>query len=353
MTASSSEAAVKIEKLKKDNYVTWAANIEQVLKLKIYWEAVCAPPGDMEIALNNKEKLRSRSELTAVLQVSSEGDDILRLKEAARIELAALDWARKDEVVLATLHLNVAAIHHATFRVSKTARAAWTALKELFRSRNMACSMDMRRRLATIQKRSDEGMIECINRGTMLRYELGRLGHEQTEGVLLGALLSGLPKTNAMTVELLESGEIPSLRVTTERLMAAEVKRLGMADKAHVIHPVAYAAGAGVRHFVQGTGERLRFHCDRPGHMRRYCPERRLKVDCGGGLAMAVMGSSQAPNWGGASRPAAGGQLGSRLERVAALYGVDHRQRRVASHDGRYLAAAGPGSSAGRAGADV
>lgn len=70
---------------------------------------------------------------------------------------------RKDEVALATLHLNVAEIHHATFRVCSTARGAWNALEELFRSRNMARSMEMRRQLATIQKRPEEGMIEYIN----------------------------------------------------------------------------------------------------------------------------------------------------------------------------------------------
>lgn len=47
MSASSSETAVKIEKLNNDNYVTWSANIEQVLKLKNCWEAVCAPPAEV------------------------------------------------------------------------------------------------------------------------------------------------------------------------------------------------------------------------------------------------------------------------------------------------------------------
>lgn len=166
--------------------------------------------------------------------------------------------------------------------------------------------MDMRRRLATIQKRSDEGMIEYINRGTMLRYELGQLGQEPSEADLVTALLTGLPSTYATTVELLESGGIPSLRTATERLMAAEVKRLGTADKGHDNRPVAYAAGAGEGRFEQGMGERLCFHCERPGHIRRYCPERRRKDGGGSGLAMAVVGSRMEPKWAGTSQEASG-----------------------------------------------
>lgn len=150
MSASSSEAAVKIEKLNNDNYVTWSANIEQVLKLKHYWEAVCAPPVEVERALIDKDALRLRSELTAALHVSGDTEENLAIKAAAQTELAALDWARKDDVALTSLNLNVAAIYHATSRVSQTTRAAWTAPEELFRSRNMARSMEMHRRLATI-----------------------------------------------------------------------------------------------------------------------------------------------------------------------------------------------------------
>lgn len=127
VSSSSSETAFKIEKLNNDNYVTWSANIEQVLKLKNCWEAVCAPPAEVERVLNDKDALRSRSELTAVLQVAGETEGNMQMKAAALTELAALDWARKDEVALATLHLNVAAIHHETFRVCNTARSAWTA----------------------------------------------------------------------------------------------------------------------------------------------------------------------------------------------------------------------------------
>lgn len=61
----------------------------------------------------------------------------------------------------------------------------------------------------------------------MLRYELGQLGRDQSEADLVAALLSGLPATYGTTVELLESGGIPTLHTATERLMASEVKRLG------------------------------------------------------------------------------------------------------------------------------
>ena len=289
MAGSASEASVKIEKLSNDNYVTWSANVEHVLKLKNCWKAVGSPPPGVQRMLEGDEPLPSRSELLAVLQIPGATEDVMAIKVTAREHLAVLDWKRKDEVALATLHLNVAEIHHATFRVCRTARGAWAALEELFRSRNMARSMDMRRRLATISKRTDEGMIEYINRGTMLHYELGQLGQDQPEAELVAALLSGLPASYANTVELLEDQGVPSLRRVTERLMAAEVKRLAASESRNKDRAVAYAAGPGDRRAAPSAKARVCFHCDRPGHIQRFCPELRRR-ERGDGLAMAVVG---------------------------------------------------------------
>jgi len=289
MAGSASEASVKIEKLSNDNYVTWSANVEHVLKLKNCWKAVGSPPPGVQRMLEGDEPLPSRSELLAVLQIPGATEDVMAIKVTAREHLAVLDWKRKDEVALATLHLNVAEIHHATFRVCRTARGACAALEELFRSRNMARSMDMRRRLATISKRTDEGMIEYINRGTMLHYELGQLGQDQPEAELVAALLSGLPASYANTVELLEDQGVPSLRRVTERLMAAEVKRLAASESRNEDRAVAYAAGPGDRRAAPSAKARVCFHCDRPGHIQRFCPELRRR-ERGDGLAMAVVG---------------------------------------------------------------
>lgn len=102
--------------------------------------------------------------MLTVLQTPGVAEEVVEMKATARGHLAALDWVRKDEVALAALHLNEAEIHHETFRVCSKARGAWNALEELFRSRNMPRSMEMRRQLGTIQKRPEEGMIEYINR---------------------------------------------------------------------------------------------------------------------------------------------------------------------------------------------
>lgn len=124
MAGSSSEASVKIEKLSNDNYVTWSANVEQVLKLKNCWEAVGPPPLAVERVLDGGEELPSRSEVMALLQTVGTSEEVAAIKAAARVQLAVLDWVRKDEVARATLHLNVTEIHHATFRVCGTARGA-------------------------------------------------------------------------------------------------------------------------------------------------------------------------------------------------------------------------------------
>ena len=142
----------------------------------------------------------------------------------------------------------------------------------MFRSRNMARSMDMCRRLATISKRRGEGMIEYINRGTILRSELGQLGQDQSEADLVTALFSGLPSTYGTKVELLESQGIPSLRVATERLMAAEVKWLGAPESRCEDQAVAMAAGPLNRHVTPHVGGRVCFHCNRPRHFKRNCP---------------------------------------------------------------------------------
>lgn len=107
--------------------------------------------------------------------------------------LSALEWQRKNEIARAVMHLNVQAIHHATFRVSTSAWAARMQLQQAFRSRGMASAMEMRRQLTRMRKEEGEGITEYLNRGSMLRYEMRRLGQEPQKIDLVTALPSGLP----------------------------------------------------------------------------------------------------------------------------------------------------------------
>lgn len=271
IATTDTESPNDTEKLSGENYVTWLVNINRVPKLKNCWEAVGSSPPAVQLILDDKDAPLSRSELKTVLQTFGDYEDVRTSKDTARKELAALDWMPKDDVAPATLQLDEADTHHAPFRARDTAREAWNAINELSRSRNMAWSTDLRRPLATMQKRSNEGMTAYVNRGTILRYEMGQLGQEQTEADLVASLLSGLAATYASTVELLENGEIPSFRSATKRLMAAAVKCLGAADESHEDRWAAFFA-VGEHKQEPAMGERQCFHSNRPGHINRFFP---------------------------------------------------------------------------------
>ncbi|GAB0498838.1 hypothetical protein MMPV_010191, partial [Pyropia vietnamensis] len=126
------ESLPKIEKLKADNHLAWFADMEHVLKLKRCWTAVDREqPARVARVLATDEPVPEHAELTAVITATGSTE---AARSKAHAQLAAQEWLRQDEVAMATMHLHVEPVHHVTFRLARTARAAWLSLHEAFRS---------------------------------------------------------------------------------------------------------------------------------------------------------------------------------------------------------------------------
>lgn len=267
---------MKIEKLGEDNHLTWFADVEQVLKIRDCWEAIQSDPSEaVATVLTGTTVIPTKADLTLTLTAP---DTTAQQKGEIRVQLRALEWRRKDEVAKAILHLNVQPIHHATFRVSVTARAVWMELQQNFQSRGMARAMEMRRQLASMRKTDKEGTTEYLNRGSMLRYEMRQLGQAPKEVDLVTALLSGLPAEYDTTVQLLEVMEVTTLGGITNRLITAEVKL-----KRHETDREAAAFAAAQTYLDRRArgptpparnygDQRMCYGCGGIGHIRRDCP---------------------------------------------------------------------------------
>eukprot|EP00170_Pyropia_yezoensis_P002164 contig_9108_g2168 len=265
---------MKIEKLGEDYHLTWFADVEQVLKIRECWEATQSdPPEAVDTVLARTAIIPSKADLTLTLAAA---DTTPQQKEETRVLLRALEWRRKDEVAKAIMQLNVQPIHHATFRVSGTARAVWMQLQQTVRSGGMARGMEMRRQLATMRKTEKEGMTEYINRGSMLQYEMRQLDQEPKEVELVAALLSGLPPEYDTTVQPLEVLEISTLGGITDRLVTAEVKiKRHESEREAAAFPARQTYDARARPPPPPAGAdgdpRICFGCGGIGHIRRDC----------------------------------------------------------------------------------
>lgn len=279
-THSGAEPLPKIEKLNAGNHLAWFANMEHMLKHKNCWTAVKEePPLRVARILQEEAPIPSRAELDVIVAGTPTTEAGKVAKSKARAQLGTLDWQRLDEVAMATMHLCVEPVHHVTFRVSKTAREAWEKLPMAFRSQSMAMALEMRRQLSGIRMKAEEPMLENINRGTLLQYELGQLGQGPPESDLVAAILGGVPSAYDTTVELLAGQETLTMAKVTYRLMAAEVRHKALygsgSDKAVAFGAMPFTTASA--HPNNRREAEVCTYCRYPGHGRWEC--RRLARD--------------------------------------------------------------------------
>lgn len=214
---------MKVTQLGEANHLSWLADIEQVCKLKDCWDVVVAPVPATEMALlDSLEAVPARASLTATLADSAATADDKRTASAV---LSALEWRRKDQIAQAILKLNLEDGKHDALKECTSAHEVYNQVQSSFTSRGMSGKIEMRRRLCSLRKKPRESMTAFINRASMLRVEMNRMGINTEEGELVAALLAGLPAAYAATPELIENHGPEDLTGVTRRLLAAELKR--------------------------------------------------------------------------------------------------------------------------------
>lgn len=217
---------MKVTQLEEANNLSWLAHIEQVCKLRDCWGVVVDPvPANQSALLDTLPSVPTRAVLTATMTYPSA---TVEEKKSAGDLLGALQWRRKDQMAQAILKLNLEGGKQDALKECKSAHEVYRQVKDAFTSRGLSGRIEMRRRLCTLRKGNKEAMTSYINRASMLRVDMSRIGIGTPKEELVAALLAGLPAAYAATVELLEYHGPEDTAGVSRRLLAVEQKHQRM-----------------------------------------------------------------------------------------------------------------------------
>ena len=113
--------------------------------------------------------------------------------------------------------------HLPTIEAAESAAHAWAALERLYQQQSTARQLRLKRELATIRKRADEGITEYVARARSLADQLRAAGADVEEDSLVHAVLSGLPgKYDTIRTILTTADILPTLQDAQAKLLLVE-----------------------------------------------------------------------------------------------------------------------------------
>ncbi|KAF7341478.1 CCHC-type domain-containing protein [Mycena venus] len=257
--SSDSERYV-LHRLNNNNYAEWALRMEAVLIKKGLWDNVVEilvsdtlpdgnpkPPADVITEFNSKLGSRDTSKMAE-----------------ARAELI--------------LRVEAGQLAHMT---SRDPRVIWESLERMHRAAGFATSLALRRQFLTSKKAEHETMEAWIGRiqGMVLRMEYAGIDVTAQDKIL--AFTMGLPA--AYEAVIVNFDATPPSQLTVEhvisRLLNEETRQQSLVEPASAdANPnnVAYAAATRRRTGqVTAAPDTTCFFCDKKGHFKSDCPERR------------------------------------------------------------------------------
>ena len=160
------------EPLGSDNYGTWSLYMKALLVKKGLWNATNPAP-----------------------TVGADGQPA---------EPVPVDPSQSDQAI-ALIMLNVKEEHLHTVANATSARIAWTALENIFKSKSAARLLHLRRALNTLKKEKNETLPQYVARAKVLRSDILAAGQQVSEEELASCLLNGLPKQYDTIVEVLSN----------------------------------------------------------------------------------------------------------------------------------------------------
>ena len=244
------EGKVNVEPLDLDNYSTWAVRMQALLAHKGLDAAITQDGG------------------TAV-------------------------GSATDKKALALLTLHVKDVHLTTVSSSGSARAAWTALEELYRAKNLARQLLLRRELSSLKMANGEAVATYSTRARTLWADLLAAGDDVSEKEVAIAMLCGLtPEYNTVVTILEMDNANLVLSTLSARLMQVEQR---VATQQHATDSAFIARGAKTRRHPTGASSNQHsssghwahrgngdnkgssvqgktcYYCGKKGHLQRDC----------------------------------------------------------------------------------
>jgi len=282
MASMSNDSVPRVAKLDVHNYLQWSTELEHIMRFKGCWPAV--DPAALATPTPPSPGVGAGG------TVSPLAPDL-----AAASEMQQAKDDRAEQQAVSLIMLNVKPQHYVLVRAAGTARAAWAALAEAFRSSDRARVMNLRTEGNTIYMAPKETAVEYFNRGRALVWELGMLGVKLEEEHLLSALLSGLEPKFEYNKEILANMDDLTLDKALVKLRAAETRMTaGKQRRATPAKTALAATGADASDRVKPRKpadtkrvERRRcFQCNKVGHLLADCPDGDAKPRNRGGVSM-------------------------------------------------------------------
>ena len=201
--------SVNVEPLDHDNYGVWSVRMRYYLMHHDLWRHVDPDHASIDTAASSG----SEEEAPAAAAVASEAGEGPE-RALAIIGLCVRPWL---------LHV---------IEESRDARGAWTALRDLFRSKSVARRLVLRRQLAALRKSSKETIAQFLGRARTLRNELARVGAPPSEEDMITAVLAALPKEyDTVTTVLGVTESIRTLDAVLPHLLQVEQRGGGVGQE--------------------------------------------------------------------------------------------------------------------------
>ena len=230
---------VSVTKLNEENYATWSTRVRFLLVSKGIWDAVEHP--------------------------------------------ATSSTAHKDDgKALALIGLAVEDQFLPCVGRCKTAREAWEALADIYKSRSNARVLILKRQLTSMVLGESEPLTKYIGRAQAVRDQLAAIGHSVDDSDVVLAVLNGLPEQYNTLVTVIENMDpMPSLNEVLSKLLLVEQRAPPSAHKAPDQALYTNVQKPGPPGFQREN--RICHYCKKKGHLIKDCRKKKAADQRKGG----------------------------------------------------------------------
>ena len=201
----------------------------------------------------------------------------------------------QDRQAKAIIGLHCESASMVVVKNANSARQAWTRLQQIYAAESRAQQVQLRRELNTMQKGSDESIMEYFARGVTLRDRLvAATGVEMSDAELAAPIFAGLPEDYQTAVDvLLAKTEEVSITDAMTYLMHREQRLKHNGDEGTSNGNTALMARRTDRDNNGNKSGRKCHYCKKPGHYKKECykylRDQRRNGGGGGGSRVALV----------------------------------------------------------------
>ncbi len=194
-------------------------------------------------------------------------------------EQAQLDeWDKKDRSALSGIRTRTGKGAMKIVMNCRTSRDAWEKLRKNFETHGLAKVLDVKRKISGTPYSDGEDLDAWLQQMVEWREELTSLGRNIPDDEFSITLLTALPESWRAFTNAVQDQEILDADKLQGRIRE-HARRIGQTSEAAL---VAKTKGTATSRAAGGGDREGCYGCGQPGHIKRFCPERKKKSGSGG-----------------------------------------------------------------------